>query len=82
MKTWQLNEAKTHLSKLVDAAAQGEEIIIARYGKPLARLVPYQEARVRPLGFFPIVFQSDLLAPTDQAILDDFEGGGAEDRSG
>jgi prevent-host-death family protein len=82
MKTWQLNEAKTHLSKLVDAAAQGEEIIIARYGKPLARLVPYQEARVRPLGFFPIVFQSDLLAPTDKATLDDFEGGEAEDRSG
>ncbi|WP_407543534.1 type II toxin-antitoxin system Phd/YefM family antitoxin (plasmid) [Deinococcus radiomollis] len=80
MKTWQLNEAKTHLSKLVDAAAQGEEIIIARYGKPLARLVPYQENAVRPLGFFPIVFRSDLLAPTDQATLDEFEG--AEDRSG
>lgn len=82
MKTWQLNEAKTHLSKLVDAAAQGEEIIIARYGRPLARLVPYQEAAVRPLGFFPIVFRSDLLAPTDQATLDDFEGAAPEGRSG
>lgn len=74
MKTWQLNEAKTHLSQLVEAASQGEEVIIARYGRPLARLVPYQEPAVRPLGFFPIAFQSDLLAPMDQATIDDFEG--------
>ena len=37
-----IHEAKTHLSRLVDRAAAGEEIIIARAGKPLARLVAYQ----------------------------------------
>ena len=81
MKTWQLNEAKTHLSRLVDAASQGEEIIIARSGKSLARLVPYNGAAVQPLGFFPIAFQSDLLAPTDQATLDNFEGTVSAERS-
>ena len=37
-----LHEAKTHLSRLVDRAASGEEVIIARGGKPVARLVPYE----------------------------------------
>ncbi len=39
---WQTNihEAKTHLSRLVERAAAGEEIIIAKAGKPMARLVP------------------------------------------
>jgi prevent-host-death family protein len=37
-----IHEAKTHLSRLVDRAAKGEEITIARAGKPVARLVPYQ----------------------------------------
>ena len=36
-----IHEAKTHLSRLVDRAAAGEEIVIARAGKPLARLVAY-----------------------------------------
>jgi prevent-host-death family protein len=36
-----IHEAKTHLSRLVDRAAAGEEIVIARAGKPVARLVAY-----------------------------------------
>lgn len=36
-----IHEAKTHLSRLVDRAAAGEEIVIAKAGKPLAKLVPY-----------------------------------------
>lgn len=36
-----IQEAKTHLSRLVDRAAAGEEIVIAKAGKPLAKLVPY-----------------------------------------
>ena len=38
-------EAKTHLSKLLDRAAEGEEIVLGKAGKPLARLVPYTERR-------------------------------------
>lgn len=36
-----IHEAKTHLSRLVDRAAAGEEVIIGRAGKPVARLVAY-----------------------------------------
>lgn len=42
MKTVNVHEAKTHLSQLLDLAASGEEVIIARAGKPLAKLIPYQ----------------------------------------
>lgn len=42
-----ITEAKTQLSALVDRAAAGEEIIIAKAGKPLAVLVAYQPRRVR-----------------------------------
>ena len=43
----QLNiyEAKTHLSNLVDRAAAGETIVIARAGKPMAKLVPIDQVR-------------------------------------
>jgi prevent-host-death family protein len=48
-----IHEAKTHLSKLVQRAAQGEEIIIAKAGKPLAKLVPYRvSACPRQPGFW------------------------------
>jgi prevent-host-death family protein len=40
-----VHEAKTHLSRLIDRAAAGEEIIIARAGKPVVRLVAYQEEK-------------------------------------
>ena len=42
-----VHEAKTHLSRLLERAAAGEEIVISRAGRPVARLVPY-EARDRP----------------------------------
>jgi prevent-host-death family protein len=41
-ETVNLYDAKTNLSKLVDRAAAGEEIVIAKAGKPKAKLVPYQ----------------------------------------
>ena len=43
--TVNLYDAKTNLSKLVDRAAAGEEIVIAKAGKPKAKLVPYQPPR-------------------------------------
>ncbi|MGE0484401.1 MAG: type II toxin-antitoxin system Phd/YefM family antitoxin [Gammaproteobacteria bacterium] len=45
-----IHEAKTHLSRLVDRAAAGEEIILARSGKPCARLVPLEDAPPRSPG--------------------------------
>jgi len=40
MKRYNIHEAKTHFSRLVDAAAAGEEILISKAGRPMARLVP------------------------------------------
>jgi prevent-host-death family protein len=40
-------EAKTHLSQLLDRAAAGEEIVIARAGRPIARLVALAESSAR-----------------------------------
>ncbi len=66
MQTINLYEAKTNLSSLVERAAAGEEIIIAKAGRPLARLVPLatQRAIPRPLG---------LLANQGFSIGEDFD---------
>jgi prevent-host-death family protein len=43
MATYNIHEAKTHLSKLVERVAAGEEIVIGKAGKPVAKLVPYTQ---------------------------------------
>ena len=48
MRSVNIHEAKTHLSRFVDQAAAGEEIIIARAGKPVARLVALREVSDQP----------------------------------
>lgn len=50
MKTINIQAAKTHLSRLVEEAAAGEEIILAKAGKPLVKLVPYAPARAARVG--------------------------------
>jgi prevent-host-death family protein len=46
-----MHEAKTHLSELVEKVEAGEEVVIARAGRPIARLVPFQPKRApRQLG--------------------------------
>ena len=46
-----IHEAKTHLSRLLKAAEQGEDVVICRDGEPVARLVPVQPAS-RPVGIW------------------------------
>ncbi len=48
-----IHNAKTNLSKLIELVAHGEEVIIGRSGKPVAKLVPYQEPAIekRPRKF-------------------------------
>jgi prevent-host-death family protein len=41
-------EAKTHLPRLLDRVAQGEEITITKHGKPVARLVPFAATKPKP----------------------------------
>lgn len=50
-RTVNVHEAKTHLSRLLEDVAGGEEIVIAKAGKPRARLVPIDDPPKRQLGF-------------------------------
>ncbi len=47
MQQVNIHEAKTQLSKLIDLTTSGEEIIIAKHGKPVVRLIPYKPAVTR-----------------------------------
>lgn len=49
MKTVNIHEAKTHLSKLVDAAAKGEPFVIAKAGKPLVKVEALELAQPKPI---------------------------------
>lgn len=71
-----LHEAKTQLSKLVDLAAAGEDVIIARGGKPVARLTSLLPPRVRKLGVLKgqLWIADDFDAPLSDEVLRDFEG--------
>lgn len=54
MKTVNIHEAKTHLSRLLEAAAKGESFIIAKAGKPLVKVVAItspEPATIKRLGF-------------------------------
>lgn len=57
-----VHAAKTHLSQLLERAHAGEQIIIAKAGKPYARLVPLEPVTSRPLGF--------VNAPIDDSCFD------------
>ncbi|HEX9481459.1 MAG TPA: type II toxin-antitoxin system Phd/YefM family antitoxin [Solirubrobacteraceae bacterium] len=74
--TYNMHEAKTHLSKLAERAAQGEEIVIARNGRPVARLVPMPERKQRKLGLAKgqIWISDDFDAPLPADIQEAFEG--------
>jgi prevent-host-death family protein len=50
-KTVNVHEAKTHLSRLLEEAVAGEDIVIAKAGKPKVRLVPIEDPPKRRLGF-------------------------------
>ena len=71
-----VHEAKTHLSRLLQRVAAGEEIVITRGGEPVARLVPIESgARKRVLGLDEgkIWIADDFDAPLPDEILDLFE---------
>ena len=72
-----LYEAKTRLSALVEEAAAGKEIIIAKNGRPRAKLVAYREAARRKPGRAKgrIWMSADFDAPLPKDVLEAFSGG-------
>ena len=77
--TVSIYEAKTRLSHLVDRALQGDDVVITRHGRPVARLVPAARPRApRRLGSLrgKIHVAKDFDAPLPDDLLALFEGGG------
>lgn len=78
-----VHEAKTQLSKLIEAALRGEEVVIARRGKAVVRLAPVEERRRgMVLGLFEgevDVSGIDWFAPLDPEELALWEGGSPTD---
>jgi prevent-host-death family protein len=75
--TVNVHEAKTHFSKLLVRVISGEEIVIAKAGKPVARLVPLAGAMARraPGSAAGVIHISDDFdAPLPEALLAEFEG--------
>lgn len=76
MKTVNIYEAKTRLSQLVEEAASGEDVVIARAGRPVARLTRLQKtARKRRLGLLDGRFRipDDFNRPLPEDVVRAFE---------
>lgn len=67
--TMNVAEAKAKLSELLDAAAAGEHVIIARSGKPVVSLSPVHPPKARELGFLALDLDDDFFAPLDDEEL-------------
>jgi prevent-host-death family protein len=78
--TLNLYDAKTQLSSLVDKAAAGEEIIIAKNGKPMAKLVPFKASIKRRPGRLKgkVWMSKDFDAPMPD-VVEAFEAGASDD---
>lgn len=75
MRIVNIHEAKTHLSRLVDEVSAGQEIVIAKAGKPLARLVPWRaDGKRRKLGILAGKFTvpDDFDAPLPQTCVTEY----------
>jgi prevent-host-death family protein len=73
-----IHEAKTHLSRLVEEVAAGEEIVIAKAGRPIAKLVPLASGlEPRQLGSLrgKIWLADDFDAPLPEEVLASFQSG-------
>jgi prevent-host-death family protein len=77
MRMVNIHSAKTHLSRLVNEVAAGEEIVIAKAGKPVARLVPFEprrEPRQPDLLKGKIWIGDDFDDPLPEEIMAAFRG--------
>ena len=76
-----IHDAKTHFSKLVSKATEGHEIVIAKSGKPVAKLVPYTTVKKQR---FPgsskgsVVIRDDFEQPLPEEIMNSFSGHSCE----
>lgn len=75
MQVVNIHDAKTQFSKLIEAVSRGEEIIIAKAGKPAARLAPIEPVKRQPGSMKgKIHVADDFDAPLPPEVLAGFEG--------
>jgi prevent-host-death family protein len=74
-KTVNVHEAKTHFSKLLERVQAGEEVVIARAGAPIARLIPFARPGKRALGLDSGrgFIAADFDGPLPEDVIADFE---------
>lgn len=73
METVNVHEAKTNLSRLLERAHAGEEIIIAKNGKPYARLLPLDKPRARTPGLLKGKVEDSFFEPLPEEELDGWD---------
>lgn len=73
MMTVNVHEAKTRLSALLERAHAGEEIILAKAGKPYARLVPLETPPERVAGRYPGTIPDSFFEPLPEDELEAWE---------
>ena len=71
-----IHEAKTNLSRLLAQVARGDEVVIAKAGKPIAKLVPFHEERPKrvPGGWEGLVIPDDFDDDLPEEIAAAFRG--------
>ena len=73
MTVFNIHEAKTHFSKLLERVLNGEEVVIAKAGKPIARILPYgvddHTPRVPGIDKGKLIIQPDFDAPLPEFDL-------------
>jgi len=72
MLTYNIHEAKTHLSRLIELAAKGESFVIAKAGKPMVKVMPItapEPAQMKRIGFMSGEFE----------VPDDFDSMGSDE---
>ena len=76
MQTVNIHEAKSQLSRLIEAVVGGEEVVIAKAGTPLVRLVPVDQKPKLRFGLMKgkIRITEDFDAPLPEDVLATFEG--------
>ena len=76
MATVNIHEAKTHLSRLLEDVARGDEVIVAKAGKPVARLVAMKGRAPRKAGYLKrrMRIAADFDAPLGDDVVAAFEG--------
>ncbi len=79
MQTYNIHDAKTHLSRLIEKASKGEPFIIAKAGKPMVKVIPHdapEPSQMKRFGFMAgqITIPDDFDRMADTEIVKMFEG--------